>query len=77
MENAKKLLKRLTELVPPKDNQHHNITLVDNKLMVCLMTGKAMLPFTIHDDELNRTADDLANEIYHLMCANGMSMKEG
>ena len=68
MKEAKFLLEKLTELVPPGEGQHHNLTLdeLEGKLTLTLMCGERYLPFGLEDSDLERPVEDVIMDIYKM-----------
>lgn len=63
MKNAKLLLERLTEMIPPGDKQHHNLIVEDGNLILTLMCGDKYHPIRLEDIDFGKTVKQLANEI--------------
>lgn len=63
MRNTKLLLEALTKEMPPKEGQHHNITLDNDKLRVALMLPKGCMSFYLKDDDMDTSMGDLIDEI--------------
>ena len=68
MYRARLLLKMLTEMIPPGENQRHNITLNDKgAIEICLMLGDKFVPFGVEEANFDRPVSALAYEIYNLL----------
>jgi hypothetical protein len=64
MNNAKLLLQKLTILIPPGEDQRHNLTVnEDGNLMLGLMLGDVFQYLMLEDEDFLKSADSLANEI--------------
>lgn len=68
MNEAKLLLEKLTERIPPGKCQKHNITLDDGgKLFVTLMLGDRYVPFSFDEADLNLSVSELVDNICFLL----------
>lgn len=67
MHNTKLLLKALTEELPPKEGQHHNITLDGDKLQITLMLSEGWTKFYLEDDDMDTPIGDLMDEIRQII----------
>ncbi len=62
--NAKALLGMLTERLPPKEGQRHNLTIdKEGALDLTLMLGKEMLTTILDDEDLVRNVGDVVDGI--------------
>ena len=66
MHNTRLLLELLTKEIPPKENQHHNITLDGDLLQVSLMLPQGVMRFHIQEDEMDTPICDLMEELRQL-----------
>lgn len=69
MKNARLLLERLTEMIPPGDKQHHNLIVEDGNLILTLMCRDKYYPFKLEDIDFGKPVKQLANEIEILLIA--------
>ncbi len=69
MRSAKQLLEALTEALPPGEGQRHSITVADGNLAVTLMLGERYVPAYLEDEDLDRPAGEIAEEIVGLIKA--------
>lgn len=63
MRDAKLLLERITEMIPPGEGQHHNLTVQHGNLVLCLMLGDRYQPMVLEDGTFTKSVDELVNEI--------------
>ncbi len=64
MRNAKLLLEQLTKTIPPGQEQRHNLTIDEQgNLVLYLMLGKRYQPVILTEEELDKSANDLTEEI--------------
>lgn len=61
LKGAKRFLDILTELVPPGENQRHNITVEDDKLTLTLMVGSKYYSYHFDENDLVIDVDSLAS----------------
>ena len=52
--------------IPPGEGQHHNIIFELGALRVYLMLGEKHIPVALFNDDLDRSAEDIADEIIGL-----------
>jgi len=65
---AKRLLDLCTERFPsPRPSQSHNFTIKDGVLVLTLMQGDVYLSFNLSEDDLERTPENLLDELATLV----------
>ena len=67
MKQAKQLLEYLTQKMPPGKNQHHNIIVENGHLVVTLMCGDLYHPFMLEDEDFDKPAEILADELVSML----------
>ena len=77
MRTAKRLLEALTEALPPGGGQRHGIAVADGNLVVTLMLGEFCVPAYLEDEDLDRPAGEIAEEIVALVKAEHPQLVEG
>lgn len=72
MNYAKELLEEITRLVPPGENQHHNLIIDNGELILTLMLGDVYQPVNI-DNDIHRHPFEIAIEIHDALKAKNES----